>query len=70
MPTNVDLVKFALQKAAELAGHENVRNELRLIAKDKFIYFVAGGQMLVALRCSSEDRTEFVPFDSGLICLN
>lgn len=70
MPENVDLVKYALQKAAALTGSKNARNELRLFTKGKFIYFVAAGQMLVALRCSPEENKQFLPFDSGLICLN
>jgi len=69
-PVHVDLVKFALQKASELTRADNVRTDLRIFTKGKTIYFVAGGQLLAALRCSQEDKKAFFPFDTGLICLN
>ncbi len=70
MPTNVDLAKYGLQRAAALTGSENVHDELRLFTRGKFIYFVAGGQLLVPLNCSPEDNHEFFLLDSRLIWLN
>ena len=70
MSSRHEVINYALQRAAEITGSENARNELRLITKGKFIYFIAGGQLLAALRCFPEDTKEFIPFDAGLICLN
>ena len=64
------VVEYVKCRAAEIVGEGNVCNELHVITKGKFIYFVAGARVLAVLGCLPNDEREFFPLDAGSIFLN